>query len=84
MAWSINELGDIVGSSTDENWTGKAARWNSHDRGLVMSLGFPGDTSTAFGVNNLGIAVGGYQNTVSTDKDGNPVYGPPQAAAVRF
>jgi len=84
VAWSINELGDIVGSSTDENWTGKAARWNSHDRGLVMSLGFPGDTSTAFGVNNLGIAVGGYQNTVSTDKDGNPVYGPPQAAAVRF
>jgi hypothetical protein len=49
-----------------------------------MSLGFPGDTSTAFGVNNLGIAVGGYQNIDSYDESGNPIYGPAQAAAVRF
>jgi hypothetical protein len=84
VAWGINELGDIVGSSTDEIWIGKAARWNSHDRRFVTSLGFPGDTSTAFGVNNLGIAVGGYQNTVDYDEAGSPIFGPSQAAAVRF
>jgi hypothetical protein len=83
VAWSINELGDIVGSSTDENWNGTAARWKSHDLNFVTSLGFPGDTSSAFGVNYLGIAVGAYQN-ISYDADGNPVYTPPQAVAVQF
>ncbi|MBZ5685673.1 MAG: hypothetical protein LAP86_11620 [Acidobacteriia bacterium] len=83
VAWGINELGDIVGYCTDENWTVSATRWNSHDRRFVKSLGFPGDTSIAFGVNNLGIAVGGYQSIVSTE-DGNSVYGPEQAVAVRF
>ena len=83
VAWSINDPGDIVGSSTDENWNGTAARWKSHDLDFVMSLGFPGDTSGAFGVNNLGIAVGGYQD-ISFDADGNPVYDPAQAVAVQF
>jgi hypothetical protein len=84
VAWGINELGDVVGLCTDEKWIAKATRWNSHNRSLVMSLGFPGDTSTAFGVNNLGIAAGAYQNAVSYDGDGNPTFGPSQAVAVRF
>lgn len=83
VAWGINELGDIVGYCTDENWIPKAARWNSHDRSFVMSLGFSGDTSAAYGVNNMGIAVGEYQN-ISYDEDGNPIFGPSQAVAVRF
>ena len=74
VAWGINDLGDVVGYCTDENWIAKATRWNSHDLTFVMSLGFPGDTSAAYGVNSLGIAVG--------------VYGigsnPEQAAAVKF
>ena len=84
IAWGINDLGDVVGYCSDENWIGHATRWNSHDLSFVMSLGSPGDTSAAFGVNNLGIAVGGYQNIVSYDQDGNPIFGPEQAAAVQF
>jgi uncharacterized membrane protein len=85
VAWDINDLGDIVGSCTDENWIGKATRWNTHDLSFVMSLGFPGGTSgLPEGVNNSGIAVGGYQNTVSYDQNGYPMFGPPQAVAVRF
>jgi len=84
VAWGINDLGDIVGYCTDENWIGKATRWNSHDLSFAKSLGFPGGTSAAYGVNNLGIAVGGYQNTVSYDESGNPIFGPEQAVAVRF
>jgi hypothetical protein len=83
VAWSINELGDIVGYSTDDTWIGKAARWNSHNPNVVIRLGFPGDNSNAFGVNNLGIAVGGYQS-VSYDESGNQIIGPWQAIAVRF
>jgi hypothetical protein len=56
-----------------------------------MSLGFPGDTSAAYGVNSLGIAVGGYQNFVydangnqEFDEYGNPIFSPEQALAVRF
>jgi probable HAF family extracellular repeat protein len=60
VAGHINDLGDIVGTSTDENWIGKATRWNTHDLSFVKLLGFPGDSSIAYGVNNLGIAVGGY------------------------
>jgi len=84
VAWSINERGDIVGVCSDENWIPQAARWNSREEGFVMSLGFPGDLSAAFGVNNFGIAVGEYRNIVSYDDDGNPVFGPRQAVAVRF
>jgi len=84
VAWGINDLGDVVGYSTDENWIAKAARWNSHDVSFVKSLGFPGDTSLALGVNNMGIAVGGYQSVVSYDETGNPVLGPMQAVAARF
>ncbi len=79
VAWGINDLGDIVGNCTDENWIGKATRWNTHYLSVVKSLGFPGDTSAANGVNNLGIAVGGY--AVSYDENGNPIF---QAVAVRF
>ncbi len=82
VAWVINDLGDVVGYCSDENWIGHATRWNSHDLSFAKSLGFPGDTSAAYGVNNLGIAVGGYQNIVSYDEDGNPIFGPEQAVAV--
>ena len=84
IAWHINDRGDIVGYCTDENWLPQATRWNTHDLGSVKSLGFPGDVSHAFSVNNSGIAVGGYLNIVSYDENGNPIFGPEQAAAVRF
>ena len=60
VAWSINELGDVVGYCYDVNWISNATRWNTHDLSFVKSLGFPGDSSAAYGVNNLRIAVGGY------------------------
>jgi len=81
VAWGINELGDVVGFSTDENWIPNATRWSTHDLSLVKSLGFPGELSIAYSVNNLHIAVGGYQNLV--DENG-PIFGPEQAVAVRF
>lgn len=91
IAWDINELGDIVGSCTDENWIGKATRWNTHDLSFVKLLGLPGDTNTVYGVNNLGIAVGGYQYFVydangnqEFDKDGNPIFSPEQAVATKL
>ena len=84
VAWGINELGDLVGYCTDENWIGKATRWNTHNRGFVKNLEFPGDTSGAFAVNSQAIAVGYYQSIVSYDEDGNPIFGPPQAVAVQF
>jgi uncharacterized membrane protein len=91
VAWGINDLGDIVGYCTDENWTAHATRWNSHDLSFVNSLGFPGDTSAAYGVDNLGIAVGGYQYFVfdangnqEFDENGNPILTPEEAAAVQF
>ena len=74
VAYGINELGDVVGVSTDENWIGKATRWNTHDLSFVKLIGFPGDSSLAGGVDNLGIAVGGY--VIGTN--------PEQAAAVKF
>jgi len=84
VAWSINDLGDIVGYCTDENWIPKATRWTSHTPSFVMTLGSPGDTSISLGVNNLGIAAGLYQNIVSYDENGYPIFGPNQAVAVRF
>ncbi|MGO9084747.1 MAG: hypothetical protein ACLP6G_11850 [Terriglobales bacterium] len=91
VAWGSNDLGKVVGYCSDENWIGHATRRNFHDLSLVKSLGFPRDTSAAYGVNNLGIAVGGYQNFVfdangnqEFDEYGNPIFGPEQAAAARF
>jgi uncharacterized membrane protein len=91
VAWGINELGDIVGYCSDENWTAHATRWNSHDLSFAKGLGFPGDTSAAYGVDNLGIAVGGYQYFVfdangnqEFDENGNPILTPEEAAAARF
>jgi uncharacterized membrane protein len=83
VAWSINELGDVVGYCSDENWIGKAARWNTHDLSLVKLIGFPGDNTNAFGVNNLGIAVGMYQH-VGYDAQGNPIYDSEQAVAMKL
>ncbi len=61
VAVSINDQGDIVGTCYDSYWVAQATRWNSHaPLSPVQSLGFPGDWSAAFGVNNSGVVVGGY------------------------
>ena len=87
----INDAGDIVGASNDAEWNWPAARWSTKDPNFVQVLGFPGDWSIVFKVNNNGIAVGGYQNFVfdengnqEFDENGNPILGPTQAVAVRF
>jgi probable HAF family extracellular repeat protein len=60
FAETVNDLGDIVGGTHDENWNTSAARWSTKDPTFVRLLGFPGDFSFAEGVNNQGIAVGLY------------------------
>ena len=60
IAWSINQNGDIVGVSNDANGNSLATHWLTRDPGNPQALGFPGDWSTAIGVNNFGIAVGTY------------------------
>ena len=59
-AEGINDLGDIVGASWDKDYNFVAVRWNTKDPASVRSLGFPGDWSLAFKVNELGIATGTY------------------------
>jgi uncharacterized membrane protein len=61
IAWGINDRGDIVGYCYDSDWNAQATRWNAYARrSQVQTLGFPGEWSAAFSVNNLGIAVGAY------------------------
>ena len=72
LAWGINDLGDIVGVSNDANGNWLATHWLTRDPGTAKVLGFPGDWSEAFDVNNFGIAVGHY----------GVGDGPSQAAAV--
>ena len=61
IAWGINDLGDVVGTCYDSDWAPHATRWNAHaPLSPAQALGFPGDWSVAYGVNNLRIAVGGY------------------------
>ena len=61
IAKSINDRGDIVGYCYDANWAQQATRWNARaPLSPVQPLGFPGDWSVAYSVNNFGIAVGGY------------------------
>ncbi len=55
VAHSINDIGDVVGESQ-----GLATRWLTEDPSSAKALGFPGDWSLAFQVNNFGIAVGSY------------------------
>ncbi|HTT21326.1 MAG TPA: hypothetical protein VMG82_20525 [Candidatus Sulfotelmatobacter sp.] len=59
-AEGINDAGDIVGASWDENSNMYAVRWSTKDLGSVQLLGFPGDWSLAFRVNEFGIATGTY------------------------
>src|SRR5271157_394918 len=59
-AEGINDLGDIVGASWDKDYNFVAVRWTTKDPTSVRSLGFPGDWSLAFKVNELGIATGTY------------------------
>jgi uncharacterized membrane protein len=61
VATSINDRGDVVGYCYDSEWVQQATRWNTHaPLTPAQTLGFPGDWSVAYGVNNFGIAVGGY------------------------
>jgi len=81
-AWAINDVGDVVGSSTPvcdpdpKNWTVNATRWTTNNLRFVKSIGISADWSTAHGVNNLGIAVGKFGN----NSDGSDL---PFAAAIR-
>lgn len=59
-AEGINDSGDIVGASWDENFYPQAVRWATKDLTSVQLLGFPGDWSLAFRVNEFGIATGTY------------------------
>ena len=60
--WGINDLGDAVGQSVDADGNYLATRWLTRNPSFVKAIGFPGDTSVAFYVNNLGIAVGSYNS----------------------
>ena len=61
IAWGINDFGNIVGICHDPDWVPQATRWNTHaPLSPAQTLGFPGDWSVAYVVNNSGIAVGGY------------------------
>ena len=82
VARGVNELGDVVGNCTDGLFV-IPARWSTHDLGFVELLGFPGYSGIAYGVNNLGIAVGEYQ-VVYTKGRGNPFLRPEQAVAVKL
>jgi probable HAF family extracellular repeat protein len=59
-AEGINNSGDIVGASWDDNGNFVAVRWTTKDPSSVRLLGFPGDWSLAFRVNEYGIATGTY------------------------
>jgi hypothetical protein len=59
-AEGINNSGDIVGASWDDLGNVVAVRWTTKDASSVQSLGFPGDWSLAFRVNEYGIATGTY------------------------
>ena len=61
----INDLGDIVGESYDTNdWIPLAARWSTKNTGLVKLLNIPGELSSVNAINNNGIAVGRYRETL--------------------
>jgi hypothetical protein len=64
----------VVGVSDDAEQNSLATRWLTSNPTTANVLGFPGDWSQAFQVNNYGIAVGGY------GIGSNPA----QAAAVKF
>jgi uncharacterized membrane protein len=68
----INDLGDIVGGSTDVNGNYFATRWSTKDvNSARLLLSVPGGWSWATKVNNNGVATGSYgsatvwENTVA-------------------
>jgi len=65
--YGINDLGDIVGESYDtDDWIPLAARWSTKNPGLVKLLNIPGELSSVNAINNNGIAVGRYRQTLDT------------------
>jgi len=62
----INDVGDIVGGSTDANWNYYATAWNTRDLDAVPRLlpspQHSGSWSWATKVNNYGIVAGSYGN----------------------
>jgi len=53
----INDFGDITGQIWGDAPDAPAARWNTKNPSFVESLGFPGDWSWSFSLNNSRIAV---------------------------
>ncbi|MGB9456035.1 MAG: hypothetical protein WCB12_08335 [Bryobacteraceae bacterium] len=73
VAWSINEIGDVVGLSTpvccnSDDWTSIATRWLTKNSSFVKAIGFPGDASQAYQVNSFGIAAGSYSSGGGPDQ----------------
>ena len=60
VAWGINDLGDVVGVSNDADGNWLATRWTTSNPVNPRVIGFPGDWSQAYQVNNFGIVVGEY------------------------
>ncbi len=61
-AEGINDQGDIVGGSWDNDFIPHAVRWSTKDPNFVQLLGFPGDYSLAYKVNDGRIVTGFYNN----------------------
>jgi probable HAF family extracellular repeat protein len=66
--YGINDLGDIVGESYNNtiDWYPLAARWSTKNPGLAKLLNVPGELSSVNAINNNGIAVGKYWQTLSS------------------
>jgi probable HAF family extracellular repeat protein len=64
----INDVGDIVGGSTDADWNYFASRWSTRDpKSVNVLLTVPGGWSWAAKVGNNGIATGSYGNATVTE-----------------
>ena len=67
-ASGINDRGDIVGNSYDDQFNQYATYWRDNDPSSIQLLGFPGTWSVAQKVNDDRMAVGAYgSDTVAED-----------------
>lgn len=57
---SINDLGDIVGTSNDADGSPRPAYWSTKSPSSAQLLDFNGYVGVANKVNNLRMVVGGY------------------------